>query len=69
MHTLQPKQTKLKPEEVEKLLVEFNISLAQLPKIKINDATLGEDFEVSDVLKIERISEGEKKIYYRVVSV
>ncbi|MBT4136007.1 DNA-directed RNA polymerase subunit H [archaeon] len=70
MHVLQPKQTKLKPEEVEKVLSEFNISLAQLPKIKIKDATLEEgEYEVSDVVKIERISEGKTVIYYRVVSI
>ena len=70
MHVLQPKQTKLKPGEVEKVLSEFNISLAQLPKIKIKDATLEEgEYEVSDVVKIERISEGKTVIYYRVVSI
>ena len=69
MHILQPKQTKLKPEEVDKLLSTFNISLAQLPKIKITDPTLPEDCEISQVIKIERISEGKTTVYYRVVSV
>jgi len=69
MHILEPKHTKLKPEEVDKLLKEFNISRIQLPKIKINDPVLSEGHEVSDVIKIERIVEGEKKIYYRVVVV
>jgi len=69
MHVLQAKQTKLKREEVEKLLTELNISLIQLPKIKITDPSLPEGCEVSDILKIEREVDGEKTYYYRVVSV
>ena len=69
MHTLQPKLIKLKPEEVDKLLEKLNISLAQLPKIKITDPSIPEESEISDVFKIERITEGKKAIYYRVVSV
>jgi len=67
MHVLQPKHTKLSNEEVEKLLQEYNISLVQLPKIKINDPALPENCEVGDVIKIERNSEGKKYFYYRVV--
>jgi len=70
MHALQPKQTKLKPEEVDKLLSTWNISLAQAPKIKITDSTLPEGCEISDIIKIERILEGNKiAVYYRVVAV
>jgi len=69
MHVLQPKHTKLKPEEVEKLLKELNISLAQLPKIKINDPALPDGCQVSEVFKIERIVDDKKVIYYRVVAV
>jgi DNA-directed RNA polymerase subunit H len=69
MHILQPKHIKLKPEEAEKLLSELNISLAQLPKIKITDPALPEGCEISDIIKIERISEGKKNFYYRVVAV
>ncbi len=70
MHSLQPKQTKLKPEEVDKLLTTKNISLAQIPKIKITDSALPENSDISDVIKIERILEGNKlAIYYRVVAV
>jgi DNA-directed RNA polymerase subunit H len=69
MHILEPKHTKLSQEEVEKLLTKFNISLSQLPKIKITDAVLPEGCEVSDVFKIERIVDGEKIIYHRVVVV
>jgi len=70
MHALQPKQTKLKPEEVDKLLATLNISLAQLPKIKITDPTLPENCNISDIIKIERILENNKTaIYYRVIAV
>lgn len=69
MHILQPKHTKLSTNEVEKLLAELNISLAQLPKIKIIDTALPEGCEISDIVKIERVVEGKKTFYYRVVSV
>lgn len=67
MHILQPKHTKLSSQEVEKLLKELNISLAQLPKIKITDPALPEGVEISDVIKIERTSGDKKTYYYRVV--
>jgi len=69
MHVLQPQITKLKPEDVDKLLSKLNISLTQLPKIKITDPSLPEGSEISNVLKIERSLDGEKSTYYRVVSV
>ena len=69
MHILEPKHIKLKPEEVEKLLKELNISQAQLPKIKITDPSIPENCEVSDIIKIERIVEDKTRNYYRVVVV
>lgn len=69
MHILQPTHTKLKPEEVEKLLKELNISQAQIPKILVNDPALPEGCEVSDIIKIERITNGKKSYYYRVVGI
>jgi len=69
MHVLEPKHTKLKPEEVERLLKDLNVSLIQLPKIKITDNSLPDDCEISDIVKIERISDGKKINYYRVVTV
>ncbi len=69
MHILQPKHTKLSSQEVEKLLKDLNISLAQLPKIKITDTALPEKSEVSDIIKIERTIDGKKTNFYRVVSV
>jgi len=69
MHVLQPKHTKLKKEEVDKLLLKLNISLTQLPKIKITDPGLPEGSEIGDVIKIERIIDSKIIIYYRVVAV
>jgi DNA-directed RNA polymerase subunit H (RpoH/RPB5) len=69
MHVLQPKHTKLNRQELEKLVNELNISLIQLPKIKINDPALPEGCEIGDVVKIERMTEGKKFFYYRVVSI
>jgi DNA-directed RNA polymerase subunit H len=70
MHVLEPKHTKLKPDEVEKLVSDLNISLIQLPKIKVTDPALPEDSGIGEVFKIERKNEeGKTIIYYRVVSV
>ncbi len=63
MHALQPKQTKLEPEMVEKVLKKYNIALAQLPKISIKDPALEEECQKGDVIKIERKEEA----YFRVV--
>ena len=68
MHSLQPKQTKLKAEEVKELLGSYNISVAQLPKIKLDEPAIGEGFVKGDVLKIERKEKGGTFFYYRVVA-
>ena len=67
MHILQPKHTLLKSTEVEKLLVQYNISLTQLPKIKITDPALPENANVGDVIEIEHKSEDLDASYFRVV--
>lgn len=69
MHTLQPKHTILKKDEAEKLLEKYNISLAQLPKIKIIDAALPEGAEIGDIIKIERKDELGTHTFFRVVVV
>lgn len=59
---------KLKPSEVTELLVKYNLSLGQLPKIKKDDPLLTEETQPGEVLRIER-KEGEKlNVYYRVVA-
>lgn len=68
MHALQPKHTKLKADEVKKLLAKYNISLSQLPKIKVDDPVLPEGTSPGEVFKIER-KEGDKiNVYYRVAA-
>jgi len=66
-HILQPKHTILKPKEVEQILKEHNISLIQLPKIKITDAALPDGANVGDIIKIERKDDDGIQVYYRVV--
>ncbi|NCN99279.1 DNA-directed RNA polymerase subunit H [Candidatus Pacearchaeota archaeon CG10_big_fil_rev_8_21_14_0_10_35_219] len=67
MHILQPKHIKLKPEEVRKLTKNLNISVSQLPKIKIDDKGLPENCERGDVVKIERKFGDKIRGYFRVV--
>ncbi len=69
MHILQPKCSKLTQNEVDKLLTDLNISLAQLPKIRIIDPALPEGCELGEVIKIERNVDGKKAFYYRVITV
>ncbi len=66
MHILQPKHSKLKQEEVIKLLEKYNISLSQLPKIKISDPALPENCEIGNVIKIERKEQDKIAEYFRV---
>ncbi|MEM4230506.1 MAG: DNA-directed RNA polymerase subunit RpoH/Rpb5 C-terminal domain-containing protein [Candidatus Pacearchaeota archaeon] len=67
MHILQPKHTKLKPSEVQELLNKYNISLSQLPRIKLEDPALPKDCKVGDVIKIERKDKEKTEVFYRVV--
>jgi DNA-directed RNA polymerase subunit H len=66
-HVLQPKHFILKQKDAEELLAQYNISLGQLPKIKISDPALPEGANVGDVIKIERKDESGTHPYYRVV--
>ena len=68
MHILQPKHTKLKPEEVKELLIKYNISLSQLPKIKSTDPSVPQDSIPGTVIKIERKDEeGKINTFFRAV--
>ena len=67
MHSLRPKHTKLKSDEVKQLLEKFNISVSQLPKIKSTDTSLPEGCQIGDVIKIERNFREDNKLYFRVV--
>jgi len=68
MHALQPKHTKLKPEEAKKILDKYNISVSQLAKIKNDDpAIVSMNCVRGDVLKIERKDGDKVNTYFRVV--
>lgn len=67
MHVLQPKHSKLKQEEAQKLLASYNVSMSQLPKISKKDPALGEECQVGDIIKIERKTENGVQEYFRVV--
>lgn len=57
----------MKPAEVKELVDRYNISVAQLPKIKSTDSGVPEGCVTGDVIKIERKIENETNFYYRVV--
>lgn len=67
MHTLQPKHTKLKSDELKKLLEKYNISISQLPRIKSDDPAVPEGCKTGDVLKIERKDSEKTNLYFRVI--
>lgn len=67
MNILQPRHIKLKSDEVKKLLEKYNISIAQLPKIKSNDPAVPQGCIIGDILKIERKQGDKINVYYRVV--
>lgn len=68
-HILQPKHSIVKQKDIDEILIKYNISLSQLPKIKITDPALPEGANVGDVIKIERRDEetGKSLEYFRVV--
>ncbi len=68
MHELEPKHTKLKPEEVEKLSEDYNVSVSQLPKMKLDDSAIPAECQSGDVVKIERKFGDEMREYFRVVA-
>ncbi|MBI5148652.1 DNA-directed RNA polymerase subunit H [Candidatus Pacearchaeota archaeon] len=67
MHILQPKHSKLRPEEADKLLSKLNVVSSQLPKIKSDDPSLPTGCKIGDIVRIERKTSGGKIIYYRTV--
>ncbi len=67
MHALQPKHTKLKPEEVKKLLEKYNISISQLPKVRADDPALPQGSMPGEVIKIDRLEDEKIVPYFRIV--
>lgn len=68
MHTLQPKHTVLKKDELQKVLQKYSLGLAQLPKIKSSDPSVPEGTPPGSVIKIERKEDDKVHEYYRVVA-
>lgn len=68
MHTLQPKHSKLKSDEIKQLLDRYNISVSQLPRIKSNDPGLPEGCQTGDVIQIDRKVGDKMSSYFRVVA-
>ena len=68
-HILIPRHIKLNEEEKKKLLEQYNISLAELPKIPKTDAAIASlNTKPGDVIKIIRKSQtANESIFYRVV--
>jgi DNA-directed RNA polymerase subunit H len=68
-HILVPKHEKCSEAEKKNLLKKYNITIADLPKISINDAAILElDLQPGDIVKITRDGPtAGKTIFYRVV--
>jgi DNA-directed RNA polymerase subunit H len=68
-HVLVPKHSKCSETEKKALLKKYNITIADLPKISINDAAIVDmNLEPGDVVKIVRESPtAGETIFYRVV--
>jgi len=67
-HTLVPEHTRLEEDELEDVLVEYDIKRTDLPKIKAGDPALPDGAEVGDVIEIERNSRTtERAVVYRLV--
>ena len=69
MHILQPKHVKMSEKEANELLLKFNVSKAQLPKIFLTDPALPSGCQIEDIIKIEREESENNKIniYFRTV--
>ena len=68
-HVLSPTHEKLTADEVQKLLKEYNVEYAKLPKISITDPSIDKlEVKLGDVIKISRKSPTSgNTVYYRMV--
>ncbi len=68
-HFLVPQHIRLTEEQKKDLLKKFNISVKQLPEIKVNDPAIKDlQVAVNDVIQIKRRSHTAKETdYFRVV--
>lgn len=68
-HNLTPLHEKVPNDQIESILLKYNVSLPQLPKISLSDPAI-KHLEVNsgDIIKIERGSPTSgRTIYYRMV--
>lgn len=68
-HVLVPKHEKCSETEKKAILKKYNITIADLPKISINDAAIVDmDLQPGDMVKVTRDSQtAGKSIFYRIV--
>ena len=67
-HTLVPEHTVMDEEDLDGVLVEYDIKRTDLPKITRSDPALPEEAEVGDVVKIVRDSRTtDQAVVYRLV--
>ena len=68
-HVLSPTHEKLTADEVQKLLKDYNVEYAKLPKISITDPSIEQlEVKLGDVIKISRKSPTSgNTVYYRMV--
>jgi len=68
-HVLVPKHEKCSETEKKAILKKYNLTIADLPKISINDAAIVDmNLEPGDMVKIVRDSAtAGKSIFYRIV--
>ena len=68
MHVLQPKHSKLKPEEASKIFEKFNITKEQLPRIRQSDPAIADlGIKKGDVVKVTRKNGESDAEYFRIV--
>jgi DNA-directed RNA polymerase subunit H (RpoH/RPB5) len=69
-HNLMPKHSICSEKEKEQILVKYNATVKEMPKMLINDAALSSlKVKTGDMIKIERNDPlGGKTYFYRVIS-
>jgi len=67
-HKMVPEHSIVDSDELDDVLVEYDIKSTDLPKIKRTDPALPDDAEIGDVIKIVRDSRTtERAVVYRLV--
>ncbi len=68
-HVLVPKHTKLSEKQAKEVLVQYNVTVAELPQIRKKDPAIKKlGCKAGDIIEIERKSQtAGKALFYRVV--